>query len=275
MIQTSRAVAGGPDHSASGQETGHWTAGVLASGWSWSYSVDAQVGAQRRVNLVAGPPSGLSRGLGTRRFEKSPRVVQADVRGSRPFVGVAPNPTIYRGEHGRVVRVVVHRCGLLGCRVGEASNPGPVQTRQARRLERSNPTGSRGVRNTQVEVSSDEETLVRPNNGCRSRRLVLTSGTVGESQNTIPASPRALIAAGLAKFDNEQSRDTIPREVDDCSSAGSESCWGEMEDIADDEVPEWGVLPPPPDSNRFALLADAEIVLVGPTVPDRMLFSMI
>ena len=69
------------------------------------------------------------------RFEKSPRVVQVDVRGSRPFVGVAPNPTIYRGEHGRVVRVVVHRCGLLGCRVGEASNPGPVQTRQARRLE--------------------------------------------------------------------------------------------------------------------------------------------
>ena len=154
---TSRAVAGGPDHSASGQETGHWTAGVLASGWSWSNSVDAQVGAQRRDNLVAGPPSGLSRSLGTRRFEKSPRVVQADVRGSRPFVGVAPNPTIYRGEHGRVVRVVVHRCGLLGFRVGEASNPGPVQTRQARRLEKSNPIGSRGVRNTQVEVSSDEE----------------------------------------------------------------------------------------------------------------------
>ena len=92
---------------------------------------------------------------------------------------------------------------------------------------------------------------------------MLTSGTVGEFKNTIPASPRALIAAGLAEFDNEQSRDTIPREVDDCSSAGSESCWGEMEDIGDDEVPEWGVLPPLPDSNMFAPLADAEIVEVA------------
>ena len=34
--------------------------------------------------------------------------------------------------------------------------------------------------------------------------------------------------------------------VDDCSSVSSESCWGEMEDIGDDEVPEWGVLPDPP-----------------------------
>ena len=33
------------------------------------------------------------------------------------------------------------------------------------------------------------------------------------------------------------------REVDECSSAGSESCWGETEDIGDDEVVEWGALP--------------------------------
>ena len=32
------------------------------------------------------------------------------------------------------------------------------------------------------------------------------------------------------------------REVDECSSAGSESCWGETEDIGDDEVVEWGAL---------------------------------
>ena len=47
---------------------------------------------------------------------------------------------------------------------------------------------------------------------------------------------------------DEPSRDTIParfahREVDECSSAGSESCWGETEDIGDDEVVEWGTLP--------------------------------
>ena len=34
--------------------------------------------------------------------------------------------------------------------------------------------------------------------------------------------------------------------VEDCSSVSPEFCWGEMEDIGDDEVPEWGVLPDPP-----------------------------
>ena len=32
-------------------------------------------------------------------------------------------------------KTVFHQCGFQGCRIGEASNPGPVQTRQARRLE--------------------------------------------------------------------------------------------------------------------------------------------
>ena len=34
--------------------------------------------------------------------------------------------------------------------------------------------------------------------------------------------------------------------VDDCSSVSSESCWGEMEGIGDDEPVLWGVLPDPP-----------------------------
>ena len=38
-------------------------------------------------------------------------------------------------QHDHVVNPVTHQCGFVGCRVGEASNPGPVQTRQARRLE--------------------------------------------------------------------------------------------------------------------------------------------
>ena len=29
-------------------------------------------------------------------------------------------------------RPVLHQCGCNGCRVGEASNPGPVQTRSAK-----------------------------------------------------------------------------------------------------------------------------------------------
>ena len=34
------------------------------------------------------------------------------------------------------MRNISHQCGLEGCRVGEASNPGPVQTRNDRRLHR-------------------------------------------------------------------------------------------------------------------------------------------
>ena len=36
------------------------------------------------------------------------------------------------------------------------------------------------------------------------------------------------------------------RGADECSSASSESCWGEMEDIGDEEEVEWGTLPRPP-----------------------------
>ena len=56
-----------------------------------------------------------------------------------------------------VPRVILHQCGFQGCRVGEASNPGPVVTRQGRR--------SQAFHDTQVDVSSDEEPLVRPITG--------------------------------------------------------------------------------------------------------------
>ena len=42
-------------------------------------------------------------------------------------------------------QVIDHQCGLLGCRVGEVSHPGPVQTRSARRLERSTLIDSDGA----------------------------------------------------------------------------------------------------------------------------------
>ena len=67
----------------------------------------------------------------------------------------------------------VRATGGRGVRVGEASNPGPVQTRQARGLERSNPiVPCRGFGSTQVDSSLDEEVLVSPNSG----RDVVPSG---------------------------------------------------------------------------------------------------
>ena len=59
-------------------------------------------------------------------------------------------------DRGVISRLIAHQCGLSGCRVGEASNPGPVQTRQARRMDRLISEG---------DPSSDEEMLVRPNCG--------------------------------------------------------------------------------------------------------------
>ena len=115
---TSRAVAGGPDHSASDQETSHSTVGVLASGRTWSNSVDAQVGAQRRDNLVAGPPSGLS---DLRSLPELCRLMSEGVDHLLELLRSQLNHLPWRTWS--CVRVVVHRCGFLGCRVGEASNP--------------------------------------------------------------------------------------------------------------------------------------------------------
>ena len=57
------------------------------------------------------------------------------------------------------MRPVLHRCGFNGCRVGEASNPGPVQTRSARSTQFDNQGTRAGdtrvVRRTQVDSDSD------------------------------------------------------------------------------------------------------------------------
>ena len=39
------------------------------------------------------------------------------------------------------------------------------------------------------------------------------------------------------------------RGADECTSASLESCWGEMEDIGEEEV-EWGAVPRPPSNGR-------------------------
>ena len=88
---------------------------------------------------------------------------------------------------------------------------------------------------------------------------------VGDVENHGTVAPTLLysLAEDLCRVepDNEPSRDPMPgdegghihdqfrccadREVGQCSSAGSESCWGEMEDIGDDDAVEWGALPHP------------------------------
>ena len=95
-------------------------------------------------------------------------------------------------------------------RVVEASHPGPLHTQ---------------LDSTEWRVPASLPTFRRAE----------------EPDSTVPASSRALIAEGQAKPD----KSCADREDDDCSSAGSEFCWGEMEDIGDDEVVEWVYRPPP------------------------------
>ena len=167
------------------------------------------------------------------------------------------------------------RYGLRGIRVGEASNPGPT-----RRIRDPSEAVIDSLERELTMVDSDEEPLVRPSVGrnviprlfpavpseqCATVveashpgplhtplnsmewRVTPTGSTVPaslptlrraeEPGSTVPASSRALIAAGQAEPDNR----CADREDDDCSSASSE---GETGDIGDDEVPEWGTLPP-------------------------------
>ena len=129
---------GGSVHSPSCEETSGLKANIVASRRTWSDSVDALPRSERHHELVGGSTSGFPRSIGARRFEKSSRIVQDVVRRSTPFDGVVFAPTIFCGQHGDVNfhgDHCLHQCGYLGCRVGEASNPGPVQTRQARRVE--------------------------------------------------------------------------------------------------------------------------------------------
>ena len=148
---------GGSDHSPCCEETSGLTASIVASRRTWSDPIDALPRAKRHHKLVGGSTCGFPRGIGARRFEKSSRIVQDVVRRSPPSDGVVSTPTIICGQHGDLNFEgdhCLHQCGYLGCRVGEASNPGPVQTRQARSAEH-----DRLIADRRVVVREDDEPL--------------------------------------------------------------------------------------------------------------------
>ena len=107
----------------------------------------------------------------------------------------------------------------------EASNPGPLHTRQARRLERSH---RGGLESTQVD--SSEEILDRPNRGRHVVPRILTSGTVGEPETTVPASSQALIAVGIADVD-------APPTIVDALEEDLAMTTGEIEVVGDASEP--------------------------------------
>ena len=89
--------------------------------------------------------------------------------------------------------------------MGEASNPGPVHTRQARRLER--------LGSTQVEPSSDEEISGPPNSG----RLVIPRRT-GDVPVVASQHNRKLVLTIGTTVGGEASHSSSIVAVFDCSS---------------------------------------------------------
>ena len=158
---------------------------------------------------------------------------------------------------GSCWRSVNARYGLRGVRVGEASHSSETVTwpRLLRRLRRGR---SRGAR---AEIS-DEEVLAR-----HSRRHVVpridgvasvadvTQIDVVDVEDLSTVAPTLLDSLAETPPAHTNLRDVVDqilpgtdrdRGADDCSSASSKSCWGEMEEIGDDEEVEWGTLPRPP-----------------------------
>ena len=102
-----------------------------------------------------------------------------------------------------------HQCGLLGVRVGEASNPGPPSSpRNRRHRSRSR----KGARDSQWVVSSDDEPLVERPVAPTDRDIMSTA-----LSSTVPASSRALArsqsVSRMVEDGSDDERASIGRDV--------------------------------------------------------------
>ena len=143
--------------------------------------------------MVGGPAQGFARrsGGGTvLRSGENFAIAHASIFGvavedSRP---VHDNTTFSSGQLCKVIR---HRCGMLGVRVGEASHRPPVLRRLCRN------------RNALFEISSDEEPLIQciGTSSCDSGVFCQMTHRLRFSfAETVPASQAALIQAGRLVF---------------------------------------------------------------------------
>ena len=176
------------------------------------------------------------------------------------------------------------RYGFRGVKVGEVSHPGPPRTRARARMEAEAEAEVvlSGLEAAVTRIDdSDEEELSRPTwrdeaSACEDmgRRSDVRNvwARVGDVEDHSTVDPTLLdsLAEDPVVPPHTNLGDIGRRgseAVDDCSSVSSESCWGEMEDIGDDEAVLWGVLPDPPsgqadichEGNR-ATLADSRAI---------------
>ena len=161
-------------------------------------------------------------------------------------------PVHHRQCEGLPVVTRDSRYGYRGVRIGEASNPGPPRTRARARIEREAEVALTGLEAaiTRIDDSSDDEPLMPT-----WRDEVGACAELGRAPNVrnvwarMGESHTAVVPTLLDSLGSDEPSYLVPEDVgdhsdDECSSARSESCWGEMEDIGDDEVPEWGVTYP-------------------------------
>ena len=124
------------------------------------------------------------------------------------------------------------RYGLRGVRVGEASHPGPSFIRLRRATSLVN-VASTHVDSGRFSALDEDQFAAAP---------TLLDSLTGIFLSMAPPH------SNLGDDGRVGVRSPRGADADDCSSVSSESCWGEMEDIRDYEVVEWGVLPHPPQA---------------------------
>ena len=165
--------------------------------------------------------------------------------------------------------------GLRGVRVGEASHPGPVQTRNARRLQSLLVDSEACTVDQSTLVDPDDDSLARsrvsrhPRFRSRGERIQVSSDD--EVPHTVRASTRALRDAGIASFISEA--DPTQLDPSDCHSLMEHEQRGpdEVSAGAHSVSEVLGDLP----SGRFAALAKVETRVLLPTcaVHRRMLYT--
>ena len=124
------------------------------------------------------------------------------------------------------------RYGSRGVRVGEASNPGPPITRSRARMEEEAEAALSGLEAalTRIDVSSDDEPCMPTwkDDDCEHEEMGRRADVRNVWARVGDVGHTAVDPGSLAR--------------DECGSVWSESCWGETEDIDEDEDVEWGPL---------------------------------
>ena len=150
------------------------------------------------------------------------------------------------------------RYGFRGVKVGEASHPGPRTRARARMEAEAEAEAASGLEAAVTRIDdSDGEELSRPTwrdeaSACedmgRKSDVRNVWARVGDVEDHSAVDPTLLdsLAEDLVVPPHTNLGDIGRRGSDAVDDVSSEFCWGEMEDIGDDEVPECGVLPNPP-----------------------------